>query len=55
MAAVLLEEASVAFHLRGLGTDRLVRELAAKEGLGLGDAVKLALCAKLEAKTREPS
>ena len=33
----------MAFHVRDPETDRLVRELAAEEGLGLTEAVKLAL------------
>ena len=45
----------MAFHVRDPETDRLVRELAAEEGLGLTEAVKLAVRAKLDANRREPS
>ncbi len=45
----------MAFHVRDPETDRLVRELAAEEGLGLTEAVKLAVREKLEAKKRKPS
>ena len=45
----------MAFHVRDPETDRLVRELAAEEGLGLTEAVKLAVREKLEAKKRKQS
>jgi len=45
----------MAFHVRDAETDRLVRELAAEEGVGLTEAVKLAVRAKLDAKKHEPS
>jgi antitoxin VapB len=45
----------VAFHVRDPETDRLVRELATREGVGLTEAVKLAVREKLEAAKRAPS
>ncbi len=45
----------MAFHVRDPETDRLVRELAVQEGVGLTEAVKLAVREKLDAKKREPS
>jgi antitoxin VapB len=48
-------EQVMAFHIRDAETDRLVRELAAAEGLGLTEAVKLAVRDKLEARKVEPS
>lgn len=38
----------MAFHIRDPETDRLVRELAAKEGLGITEAVKLAARERLK-------
>jgi antitoxin VapB len=39
----------MAFHIRDAETDALVRKLAAREGLGLTEAVKQAVRDKLEA------
>lgn len=41
----------MAFHVRDPETDALVRKLAAEEGVGLTEAVKLAVAARLQ--TRE--
>lgn len=40
----------MAFHIRDPETDALVRKLAAREGLGLTEAVKTAVREKLEAE-----
>ncbi|HYF23467.1 MAG TPA: type II toxin-antitoxin system VapB family antitoxin [Caulobacteraceae bacterium] len=40
----------MAFHIRDPETDSLVRELARRDGLGLTDAVKLAVKKELERK-----
>jgi antitoxin VapB len=45
----------MAFHVRDHETDRLVRELAVQQGVGLTEAVKLAVREKLDAATRTPS
>ena len=42
----------MAFHVRDPETDALVRQLAAREGVGLTEAVKRAVAAKLS--TSEP-
>ena len=38
----------MAFHVRDIRTDRLVRELASKRGVGLTEAVRLAVQHELE-------
>jgi antitoxin VapB len=43
----------MAFHIRDAETDALVRKLAAREGLGLTEAVKQAVRDKLAAKESE--
>lgn len=43
----------MAFHVRDQTTDTLVRELALKRGVGLGEAVKLAVEADLERLKQE--
>lgn len=40
----------MAFHVRDPETDALVRQLAAREGVGLTEAVKRAVAAKLKAR-----
>ena len=45
----------MACHVRDPETDRLVRELAAQEGVGLTDAVRLAVREKLESAKQAPS
>src|SRR5437868_4142085 len=44
----------MAFHVRDPETDALVRRLAKKEGVGLTEAVKLAVQAKLNDASRVP-
>jgi hypothetical protein len=41
------------FHIRDVETDRLVRELARRENVGITEAVKTAVRARL--KTKRPS
>ena len=43
----------MAFHVRDPETDALVRRLAAQEGVGLTEAVRRAVAAKLDARERE--
>ena len=45
----------MAFHVRDPETDTLVRQLARKRGVGLTEAVKLAVGAELERIAAEPS
>jgi antitoxin VapB len=45
----------MAFHVRDPETDTLVRQLARKRGVGLTEAVKLAVGAELERISTEPS
>ncbi len=45
----------MAFQVRDAETDRLVRELAAQEGVGLTDAVKMAVREKLDAARKRQS
>jgi antitoxin VapB len=42
----------MAFHIRDAETDQLVRSLAKREGIGLTEAVKLAVREKLEREER---
>jgi antitoxin VapB len=44
----------MAFHVRDPETDALVRKLAKREGVGLTEAVKLAVSARLAADKRFP-
>jgi hypothetical protein len=43
----------MAFHIHDAETDALVRELAEREGVGLTEAVKLAVRDRLEARKRK--
>lgn len=43
-----MTESKVAFHVRDTETDRLVRKLARSKGVGLTDAVKLAVRNELQ-------
>jgi antitoxin VapB len=43
----------MAFHVRGGETDALVRELARREGVGLTEAVKLAVREKLQSRAKQ--
>ncbi len=43
----------MAFHIRDAEADKLVRELAAQEGVGITEAVKIATKAKLEARRKD--
>lgn len=45
----------MAFHVRDPETDTLVRELARRRGVGITDAVKLAVAAELQREGRAPS
>ena len=45
----------MAFHVRDPETDTLVRELALKRGVGITDAVKLAVSAELAREADEPA
>ncbi|WP_304170838.1 type II toxin-antitoxin system VapB family antitoxin [Phenylobacterium aquaticum] len=45
----------MAFHVRDPETDTLVRELARKRGVGITDAIKLAVAAELERVGEAPS
>jgi antitoxin VapB len=42
----------MAFHIRDLETDTMVRELARKHGIGLTEAVRLAVRRELEREAR---
>ena len=45
----------MAFHVRDPETDTLVRELALKRGIGITDAIKLAVSAELARETEGQS
>jgi hypothetical protein len=49
----MISEAVMAFHIHDAETDALVRELAQQEGIGLTEAVKLAVRDRLEARKRK--
>lgn len=45
----------MAFHVRDPGTDALVRELARKRGVGLTEAIRLAVAEELKREAAEPT
>ncbi len=45
----------MAFHVRDPETDRLVRELARKRGIGLTEAIRQAIATELEREARRTS
>ena len=55
MVASLEREKPMVIHVRDKTTDALVRELALKRGVGLTDAVRLAVEAELKRNTDDAS
>jgi antitoxin VapB len=53
MLSSRIDEGAMPFHIRDPETDTLVRKLARERGVGLTDAVKLAVARELERGTDE--